>query len=371
MKILIDNSILYVGGGIQVATSFLYDLLYLNVDHEYTVIQSPNFALQINQKDFKSNFVFYDMPAEVFENIRKRSSYVKRIEEIILPDVIFTVFGPSYHKSNFSKVVGFAIPHLIYQDSPFFKTLSIVEKMKNLALNLIKRVAFTRNSDALIFESEEARKRFSKYFNGESYVVSNTLNEIFLRTENWQEFKHSEIKLDNFNILCLTANYPHKNLKIIPNIIRELVRKGMKDFKIMISIDEGDLLIEDDLRSHILFLGRVNINQLPSLYKCADALLMPSLLEVFSTTYLEAMFMRVPIVASDMPFARDICALGALYSAPLEAVEYAENLLLLHSNSDLKNSLVSQATSNLSRFGSSTDRTLRYLEIIEKHGNKK
>lgn len=371
MKILIDNSILFAGGGIQVATSFIYDLLYLNVDHEFVVILSPPSSLQINKEDFKSNFVFHDIPVSIFENKRKRSSYVKQMENVIRPDVIFTVFGPSYHKSNFPKVVGFAIPHLIYQDSPFFKTLSFIERIKNKALNFIKKLAFTRNSDALIFESEEARKRFSKYFSGKSYVVSNTLNEIFRRKENWKTFNHPEINRNDFNILCLTANYPHKNLRIIPEIVKELVNRGIKNFKIMVSVNAGELPVDEEIGGHILFLGRVDINQLPSLYQHADALLMPSLLEVFSTTYLEAMFMNIPIVASDMPFARDICALGALYASPLDAVEYVDNLLLLQSNMDLKNSLISNASSNLSRFGTSTDRTLRYLEIIEKHGNTK
>ncbi len=39
----------------------------------------------------------------------------------------------------------------------------------------------------------------------------------------------------------------------------------------------------------------------------------PTLLEVFSATYLEAMLMKKPIIASDLEFSRDICGESAYF----------------------------------------------------------
>jgi hypothetical protein len=61
MNLIIDNSNLFAGGGIQVAISFLKDLKNLNLDHTYHVIQSPNMAKAFGEVDFPNNFKFYKL----------------------------------------------------------------------------------------------------------------------------------------------------------------------------------------------------------------------------------------------------------------------------------------------------------------------
>lgn len=365
MKILIDNSILFAGGGIQVATSFLNDLNNLNLEHVFHVVQSPYSASQIDKNKFKNNFHFYNIPINIHKRIGQRSKFTKDIEDQVNPDIIFTTFGPSYYKSNKPKIVGFAIPHLIYKESPFFQTLGFFEKLKLNLISSYKRGKFIKNSNVLIFESEEARKRLKKVFNGDTYVVPNTLNEIFKTPERWSNVNLGE--KEAFNILYLTANYPHKNLEIIPAVIDSLIDLGFKDFKFYLSINESELKVNDQQKRHLGFLGKVNITQVPNIYREMNAFFMPSLLEVFSTSYLEAMYMKVPIVASDMPFSRDICGESALYAGPNNADEYALKLIEIYSNTELKDKLIDFGLKNLERFSDSMGRTKKYLEIIEKH----
>lgn len=369
MRILIDNSNLFAGGGIQVSTSFLKDVDTLSTGHEFFVVQSPNAAKQINQSDFSNNFTFFDIPENIHKSIIKRSTFVKNIEKQIDPNIIFTVFGPSYHRSKSIKVVGFAIPHLIYQDSPYFKQLRLLDKVKNFFVSKIKKFAFKRNSNVLVLESEVARQRFMSFFNKPTYVVSNTLNEVFLNTESWKPYKLPSN--NTFKILCLTANYPHKNFGIIPQVIGSLLNLGFSDFTFYVSLKEEELIVNDKFKKHIHFLNRVDLVQLPNLYQQMDLLFMPSLLEVFSTTYLEAMHMKIPIVASDMPFARDICGKSAMYASPLKAIDYAKLIIDLYNNDSLRNDLIIEGKRNLNRFGNSLDRTKKYLEILEKYGNTK
>jgi hypothetical protein len=61
MNLIIDNSNLFAGGGIQVAISFLKDLKNLNLDHTYHVIQSPNMAKAFGEVTFQItlNFISY------------------------------------------------------------------------------------------------------------------------------------------------------------------------------------------------------------------------------------------------------------------------------------------------------------------------
>lgn len=364
MKIIIDNSNLFAGGGIQVATSFLNDLNALQLNHEFHVVQSPSSSKQVDKSVFSDNFVFYDLQTR---SVSKRIKNLKACEKSIQPDVIFTTFGPSYHKSKYPKIVGFAIPHLIYKDSPFFSQMPQKDRFKNGMTNVYKKYFFLKNSDALIFETDESREVFMSSANKkniQSFTVNNTLNEIFLKKEKWVDFPlqdDGEIK-----ILCLSAHYPHKNLSIIPSIIDELTgRYQMRNFKFVVSLKKEELGFEDRYDEFMNYIGHVNINQVPSLYQKIDFLLMPTLLEVFSTTYLEAMYMKKPIIASDMGFARDVCKDVALYASPLDGISYAQHIHDLSQNKELQTQLVNKGSLNLKRFGDSMKRTKSYLTIIE------
>lgn len=368
MKILIDNSNLYAGGGIQVAISFLNDLKELNLEHEYHIIQSPNIAKQVDISNFPSNFTFYDLPFLEHKNIFKRIRYTKKIENCLKPECIFTVFGPSYHKSNFPKVVGFALPYIIYPDSPFFEQISIKEKIKYRLMSIVKTFCFDRNSDALIFESDDARRIFEKKLTRDikTYKVNNTLNTVF----NGYKVNVNKKDKDVFNILCLSANYPHKNLNIIPDVVEEILKiKPNLNFRFNISANKSDFKFDDKYNTYINFIGRVDLEDLPQLYDSMNLLFMPTLLEVFSTTYLEAMYMQLPIVASDMSFAKDICGKAALFCESTNPKDYAKKIVCIFDTPTLSKELIDYGLENLKRFGNSMDRTKAYLNIITETTN--
>ncbi|MBO6185070.1 MAG: glycosyltransferase [Chryseobacterium sp.] len=368
MKVLIDNSNLYAGGGIQVATSFLYDLVTIEDENQYHVIQSVNSAKQINISDFDKRFKFYDLTEES-KSILNRIKRLREIEEEIKPNVIFTVFGPSYHKSKFPKVVGFALGQVLYPESPYFKKISSLSNLKVKLTSYFKSYFFKKNSDVLIYESGDANKVYSNITKNKivGYTVTNTVNNVFLNCSDWKEIYVVKSK---FDILYLTANYPHKNIEIIPKVIDEILKLGyLEDFKFHLSVTEEEMNFDKKYDQYINYLGKVDINQVPLLYKQMNLLFMPTLLETFSTTYLEAMISEIPIVTSKMSFAQDVCGDSALYCEPLSATDYAKKISLLTSDNELRNSLIQKGKINLLRFGTSMDRTKKYLEILEKHAN--
>lgn len=366
MNILVDGSNLFAGGGIQVAVSFLSDLNRLKLDNKYHVVLSSALAQELTGKQFASNFTFYPLKSN-HRSILRKNKELKSIETLCNPDVVFVVFGPSYYRSSCPKVVGFAIPHLIYSDSPYFQELTFIARFKLWVLNEIKRYYFLKNSDALVFETDESRIIFSEGLNPaiETYTVGNTVNEIFFNKESWKHYdllNNSKVK-----ILCLAANYPHKNLQVIPAIIDILVNEqGISDFSFIISQTKEELNFSAKYDKYITYLGKVDINKVPSLYSQIDYVLIPTLLEVFSASYLEAMYTGKPIIASDMGFARDICGDSALYNGPLDAYDYARSIEALINTPKLRERLIENGRTNLSRFGNSMQRTQNYIKIIQK-----
>ncbi len=372
MKLIIDNSNLFDGGGLQVAMSFVNDLRELGLEHSYYIVNSPNAAKIFEKEKYPENFYFTTLPEAGHGNIFKRGRRLRNIEKKLKPDVIFTVFGPSYHKSRQVKVVGFAIPYIVYPDSPFLSLISIKEKIRYKLLSLLKSYCFKSFSDALIFETEDAKQIFvsNHQYKKQTFTVGNTLNEIFFKPLKWKEL---EINTNSsLKILFLTANYPHKNMKILPEVIQILIDKyKIKDFCFLITLDKNDLNFSEQTNKYITYLGKIELEKIPSLYKKSNIVFIPTLLEVFSATYLEAMFMKKPIIASDMGFSRDICRESAYFCNPIDPEEYAKAIYELASNESLRNKLVNNGTENLKRFGTSMDRTQKYLEIIKEYANQK
>tara|TARA_R110002033_G_scaffold151412_1_gene188058 strand:- start:157 stop:870 length:714 start_codon:yes stop_codon:yes gene_type:complete len=231
--------------------------------------------------------------------------------------------------------------------------------MEKYQIKLFKR------ADKLIFETIDAQEIFCTRYNYNivnTFVVGNRLNQIFLKPQLWQ---NRAFNFDTTNtILCLSANYKHKNIAIIPGVIDSMKELGLEDFKFVLSLNKEEVDFETKYDEYIEYLGKLPLEVLPSLFQSVDLLFMPTLLECFSTTYLEAMFMGVPIVTTDMSFARDICRNAALYYNPLKPEAAARDIKKIILNKDVRLKLVNNGKQNLKRFGSSEDRTREYLRII-------
>jgi len=116
----------------------------------------------------------------------------------------------------------------------------------------------------------------------------------------------------------------HKNLWRLPQVAREMVRRGVHDFEFIITVTERSFLSGIDKRdidralfeSHFRFAGTISPTALQHIYDEAHALVTLSDLESFSNNYMEAWKVGIPIVASDRDFARTICGDSAIYTEP-------------------------------------------------------
>jgi glycogen(starch) synthase len=75
-------------------------------------------------------------------------------------------------------------------------------------------------------------------------------------------------------------------------------------------IDEELTALDGHIRERIEIPGFVDDKTLSSLYASADLFVMPSEFESFGQVYLEAMSYRLPVVAMDIPSAREIVVSG-------------------------------------------------------------
>lgn len=101
------------------------------------------------------------------------------------------------------------------------------------------------------------------------------------------------------------------------------------------------------LEDSIINVGPLSQQDLGAFYKHCDALVMPTRLESFSGTYLEAMHFGMPILTSDLDFAHEVCGDAALYFNPWNAESIRDAILTLKSRPELKQDLVAKGQARL------------------------
>ena len=124
----------------------------------------------------------------------------------------------------------------------------------------------------------------------------------------------------------MSIYYTHKNLEVFIDVAKDLKHKNLP-VSIVLTIDAdqhkgaADLLktIEQEgLNDTITNVGSVSMHDVPALYDQTDGLILPTLLESFSGTYIEAMYYEKPILTSNLDFAVGVCGGAAYYFDPLD-----------------------------------------------------
>jgi len=101
---------------------------------------------------------------------------------------------------------------------------------------------------------------------------------------------------------------------------------------------------------NVINIGTVEPRFCPYLYQHCDMVLAPTLLEIFSALYPEAMYMQKPILTTDLPFARTICGDAALYFDPASAADAAQKIQQLMEDAGLRSRLVANGLQQLRQF---------------------
>jgi len=366
MKILINCSTLKKGGVLQVGHSFVSELLQQS-DHEYYfVLSSP---LRKDFPDIKDSdrFITHDVNPSVYLSLTGREKTLDALEKLIIPDAVFTVFGPSYWKPRRPHVCGYAKPVYFYPDSPFIQRMPFLKKMRIFLLRTLHMYDFKRFNQALVVETRDAASRLGMLLPYKKvYVVSNTYNQVFDQEELWDESLELPA-FEGITLLSITANYKHKNLDIIPEVISYLKEHHPSlNFRFVLTLNREDYRnMSEEQARHILFLGRVSIYQVPSLYKQSDLMFMPTLMECFTATYPESMRMGIPVLTSDMPFATDVCGDAARYFDPLSPRSIGEAIHTLATSELLRSELSEKGQKRLEHFENAQSRALKYIEILK------
>lgn len=247
-------------------------------------------------------------------------------------DLVFNMGDLIIHTST-PQVYLFDWAFAVYQDHEIWGMMDWKSKLNRKIKLLLFKQAINKVA-TVIAQTNIIKERLEDQYNlTDVHIVENAVSVQNLKEGVGIDFGFTNSK----HLLYLTHYYPHKNLEIfLP--LATIIKQRNLDYKLIITIDADqhpkaryllNKVEQMGLNDIIINIGSVSMEDVPSLYRQCDGLLMPTLLESFSGTYVEALFHKIPIFTTDADFSRAVCKDAAFYfdshdeESILEQLEYA------------------------------------------------
>jgi len=323
-RILINGSNLHVGGAVAVATSVIQHLSDMaRIDAEVSLLVSTSVhANLVAMKTDVSRFIHY----EVADFFGIDAMWHGLDKHFVDQDVVFTVFGPAYFlRKRTRHVVGFAQPIIIYPGSPVEKRMRLTDWLRQRSKSLLQEAFFAR-ADELIVELEHVKVGLSKrrlLRRIPASVVYSAVDSVFEDRSRWLPVNLVP-QGQGLKLGIISRNYLHKNLACLPQVKEVLATRFGLAVEFFVTFpDEEWAGCSAEFRQQIVNVGPLKLAQCPTFYSRMDGVFFPSMLECFSAVPIEAMRMRRPLFASDLPFIKDCCHEHANYFDPLSVESMA------------------------------------------------
>lgn len=377
MKILVIAHGLRAAGGRVVALNLLASFLGVDDTHEYCMIvpdQQEYRALQLESG--RTRVIYYRRSLSHLGRVLFDRFALKRIAREYKPDVILGLGNIGFIKPPVPQAIWTMHPYLFYD----LNEVGPIPALFYLQIKFLRR-KFRRQLPAtstVFCQTATMEKRLREVYNytGHTMVIDNAISTFSDRTDDELEVpKPLSAHSEKYKLFYLTRYYPHKGLEILVDVM-DRYRDELAGVLIVITIEAGHgagaacllkQIEERGLKDRIINVGPLHKEELPAYYAACDGLIMPTRLESFSSAYIEAMHFGLPILTSDLDFAREVCADAALYFDPCNPESIRDTILTLKQNVEIQAQLIARGRERLGSFSTSWDAHARRMlrELLE------
>lgn len=331
------------GGAFQISVNFIKESLsHTDVEWYWIVSQDLDEVLGEQFQVYRGSR-YYAFPSQPdfrhsYFKVRKKLAL---LEKEIKPDLVYSITAPSYFFFKTTEVMRFTKPWVTHPNQ-YVQHLLTPKKRMEIALQkyLMRKALF------FITQSQTCKNGIVKITgvnDNQVCVASNVLPAAFRYAD------RTAISVDDnyIHVACIGNPFPHKNFDILPDVLNELKKSGIENVKFHVTIPKDSLvwdtierkLNENEIEGRVITHGRCSQQELIEVYRRSQFCFLPTLLEVFSASAIEAMFFGLPTVATDLQFNSEVFLDACIYCEPHNAKSAAEKFALLIRNKDLQNDL--------------------------------
>ncbi|NVJ64195.1 MAG: glycosyltransferase [Flavobacteriaceae bacterium] len=328
MRILLNASTIVHGGGIQVAINII-ETFVEESNLELCIISSLNLYEALEPKTKKHVKVIESSPAKLL-SFRSRNKILS-IADNFNPDIIYSVGAPSYINFKQKEVLRLTNPYIIGIRDSYLINSSFYKKYFIWLKTYVQRLFISKNH-FIITQTDLAKEMIQENLKvppNKIKVISNSLTKYAVKTQ--------KNILEKNVILTLGYPYPHKNVRIIPDVAYHLKKLGAKDFKFIITLGEKNSerklfekkMIQQNVVDMIEIIDSIPHTKINEFYSRGNIVFLPSICEIFSATIIEAMFHEKSILAADEDFNKSLFKNDIHYFESTNPRDAAEKLIKL------------------------------------------
>jgi glycosyltransferase involved in cell wall biosynthesis len=322
MKLFINASNLRFGGGKTVGLNIINYYIHNPDIEQVTVVAPAGCGYERFKNDQKVKIIYLPkiFNVSVFKLI---SNYILLPWFLMTNKVDFVLsLGNVAFPTRKPQFLLIHQPFLAYPESVVWERLKADDKQFYFYISNMLRFIKSNLKYASIVgvQTEAMRSRMHRLYNiplNRLHVIPNAISFTSQSTDK----QEPSIEPGKINLLFLSKYYPHKNFEILYEVGKVIADKKLP-IRISVTIDPAEnagskRFIEHvaalELDNHIVNIGNVPLEKVSKVYKQHDGLFLPTFLESFSGTYIEAMHFGKPVFTSDMDFAHEVCNNAAYY----------------------------------------------------------
>ena len=230
-----------------------------------------------------------------------------------------------------------------------------LENRKSKWINRFHEKRAIQNADFHVavsaFTARETNRIFGQNFDYQ--IIPNAIN-----AEDFETTNNTLSNAENARILYFGSLIRKKGLLELPLIFNELVKINPKVELVLVGKDVPDiasgnsstwemmqLLFTERARSQTKYRGALPYSEMKNAIQNCDVCVFPSFIEAFPVSWLEAMAMSKPIVASNIGWANEMIENGreGFLVHPANHIEFAEKINEILKDESLKETLVLNA----------------------------
>ena len=378
MRILVNtiSTKKHSGGAYQIAYNFLMKTLeHQEVEWIYVVSSDLDEILPEPMKERKNYHVFPTQP-DYRHTYKKVKAELKELERKEKPDVVYSITSPSYFTFETAEVMRFTNPWVTHPNKYSWTSMSLFNRLKT-RLYCWNQRRMMRKASFFVTQTETTKKGIMRITGVPSEnvkVVNNVLPQIFKSLPKTPKEQDGNW----IDVACVGAPVPHKNFDILTAVVKELKTLGIENVRFHVTIPMGNPLLSKykkelgslGLSDRIVTHGRCTQVELAEMYRKCQLCFLPTLLEVFSASTLEAMNFRLPVVATDFDFNSEVMWDSCLYYEPMNAKDAAIQIKKYVESKELREEMKNKMDERLKLFGDYDKHFNEILAFLKKVAEK-